>query len=89
MIPEENGDEFVLPSVDQNIPNMNGISYGSLSLPIQSQQQQQQQQHQHRTDSPLSTYSPSGNSPVIDQGNTTGYMIMSPGTDYNKEYVSI
>lgn len=82
VIPEENADEFVTSS-DQNIPNMNGIrpgsSSGSLSLPIQSQQQQP-----YRTESPQSSYSPYGNSPVIDQPNNTGYMMMSPGTDYNK-----
>lgn len=83
MIPEENVDEFI-PSSDQNIPNMNGMlgsSNGSLSLPIQSQQQQQQP---YRTESPQSAYSPYGNSPVIDQPNSTGYMMMSPGTDFNK-----
>ncbi|XP_031619398.1 serine-rich adhesin for platelets isoform X3 [Contarinia nasturtii] len=83
VIPEENVDEFVIPS-EQNIPNINGLrmgsSSGSLSLPIQSQQQQQQ----YRTESPQSSYSPYGNSPVIDQPNHTGYMMMSPGTDYNK-----
>lgn len=83
MIPEENGDEFV-PSADQTIPNMNGIrigpNSGSLSLPIQSQQQQQQS---YRTESPQSTYSPYGNSPI--QTNNTGYMIMSPGTDFNNK----
>lgn len=88
VIPEENMDEFVVPS-DQNIP-MNGIrmgsSSGSLSLPIQSQQQQQQQSY--RTESPQSAYSPYGNSPVIDQPNNAGgYMMMSPGNEFNKGYV--
>lgn len=83
VIPEENVDE-----PDQGIPNMNGIrmgsSSGSLSLPIQSQQQQQP----YRTESPQSSYSPYGNSPVIDQSNSTGYMMMSPGTEFNnKGYV--
>lgn len=86
VIPEENVDEFVTSS-DQTIPNMNGIrtgsSSGSLSLPIQSQQHQQS----YRTESPQSAYSPYGNSPVIDQPNSSGYMMMSPGTDYNKGYV--
>lgn len=84
VIPEENADEFVTPS-EQNIPIVNGIrmgsSSGSLSLPIQSQQQQQP----YRTESPQSAYSPYGNSPVIDQSNHTGYMMMSPGTDYNNK----
>lgn len=82
---EENVDEFTTSS-DQNIPNINGIrigsSSGSLSLTIQSQQQQS-----YRTESPQSAYSPYGNSPVIDQSNHSGYMMMSPGTDYNKGYV--
>lgn len=85
MIPEENVDEFVTSS-EQNLPNMNGIrigsSSGSLSLPIQSQQQQQQ----YRTESPQSAYSPYGNSPIIDQPNNSGYMMMSPGNDFNKGY---
>lgn len=85
MIPEENIDEFVTSS-DQNIPNMNGIrmgsSSGSLSLPIQSQQQQQP----YRTESPQSAYSPYGNSPITDQPNNSGYMMMSPGNDFNKGY---
>lgn len=85
VIPEENADEFITPS-DHNIP-MNGIrmgsSSGSLSLPIQSQNQQS-----YRTESPQSAYSPYGNSPVIDQPNHAGYMMMSPGTDFNRGYVS-
>lgn len=90
MIPEENADEFATSAIDQSIPNVNGVrmgsNSGSLSLPIQSPQQQPQQTY--RTDSPQSgSYSPYGNSPVIDQSNNTGYMIMSPGTDYNKGYV--
>lgn len=85
MIPEENVDEFV-PSTDQNLPNgIRGSSNsGSLSLPIQSQQQQPQQQS-YRTESPQSAYSPYGNSPVIDQANTAGYMMMSPSTDFNNK----
>lgn len=97
VIPEENADEFVPSIYDQSIPNVNGVrlgsNSGSLSLPIQSPTQSQQhhnhhhlqQQQTYRTDSPQSgSYSPYGNSPVIDQSNNTGYMIMSPGNDYNK-----
>ena len=91
MIPEENADEFITSASDQIIPNgiRIGSNSGSLSLPIQSPTQHhhhhQQQQQTYRTDSPQSgTYSPYGNSPVIDQSNTTGYMMMSPGNDYNK-----
>lgn len=84
VIPEENVDES---SSDQSIPNMNGMSSGSLSLPIQPQQHQQQQPY--RTESPQSSYSPYGNSPVIDQPSSTGYMMMSPGTDFNKGYVNM
>lgn len=83
VIPEENADEFITPS---DIP-MNGIrmgsSSGSLSLPIQSQHQQS-----YRTESPQSAYSPYGNSPVIDQPNHAGYMMMSPGNDFNRGYMS-
>lgn len=97
MIPEENADEFVTSANDQSIPNVNGVrmgsNSGSLSLPIQSppqHQHSQQQQQTYRTDSPQSgSFSPYGNSPVIDQSNNTGYMIMSPGNDYNKGYVSL
>lgn len=48
-----------------------GGSNGSLSLPLQQNQI-------------TGTYSPYGNSPAGEHVNSTGYMIMSPGIDFNK-----
>lgn len=79
VIPEENADDF-WSAADQ--PN------GSLSLPINNMggsvaSIDSARQNPCRNESPQSTYSPYGNSPGNDQRNS-GYMLMSPGGDYNK-----
>lgn len=83
VIPEENADDF-WSSSDQTIANMNG----SLSLPINkmggSVASIDSVNQSRRNESPQSTYS---HSPGNEQM-STGYMIMSPGGDYNnKTYV--
>lgn len=86
VILEENTDEF-WSSNDQSIPNMNSYRAtcsSSLSLPIQQQNQYGDVTSQtRRNESPLSTYSPYSNSPVVEPTNS-GYMMMSPAIDYKK-----
>lgn len=86
VIPEENTDEF-WSSNDQSIPNMNNVRVtcnSSLSLPIQQQNEVgDSSQIIRRNESPQSAYSPYGNSPSVEPNNS-GYLLMSPGIDYNK-----
>lgn len=87
VILEENTDEF-WSSSDQSIPNVNSYRAAcssSLSLPIQQQNQYGDNTSlARRNESPLSTYSPYSNSPVVEPANS-GYMMMSPAVDYDKK----
>lgn len=79
MIPEENDDYW---NTTENTNHVGGSS-GSLSLPLQ------QNQMTGSVETNSHTYSPYGNSPAGDHVNSTGYMVMSPGIDYNKRYLFV
>lgn len=84
VIPEENPDEWL----ENNKRNVESTPNGTLSLPIQSSQAAGP-----RKGSPapplayMEMYSPCGSSPG-DHQMGTGYMIMSPGVDFSRRYVS-